>query len=180
MTVLGVIADTHVPDRSPGIDPRVLEIYRQAGVSQILHAGDICTQVVLDDLASIAPVLAVCGNRDFYALSHLPARRLLEVERVRIGLTHGHGTLPNYLSDKVDFILHGKRVGRYLARALATFPDVDIIIIGHLHLPGIIRFNGRLVFNPGSPCCPSPRSVGPSVGLLYCEAGQVQAEIVFL
>ena len=180
MTILGIIADTHVPDRLPGLDPRVLEIFRQAAVSQILHAGDISVQSVLDELETVAPVQAVCGNRDIFALPHLPSKLLLEVEGVRIGLMHGHGTLLSYFFDKLDFIMHGKRVGRYLNRALATFPDVDIIIFGHLHLPGLLNLDGKLIFNPGSPCCPNPLNVSPSVGLLHCEAGQLRAEIVAL
>ena len=72
MTTLGVISDTHIPDRTPQLNPRVLEVFQQARVTQILHAGDIMVQSVLDELATIAPVQAVCGNRDIWNLKHLP------------------------------------------------------------------------------------------------------------
>ena len=58
MTTLGVIADTHVPDRRPDLDPQILPIFLQAKVQTILHAGDVSSQKVLDQLSQIAPVLA--------------------------------------------------------------------------------------------------------------------------
>ncbi len=66
MTTLGLISDTHIPDRAAELNPRVLQIFEEARVSQILHAGDIMNQTVLDELAQVAPVQAVCGNRDVW------------------------------------------------------------------------------------------------------------------
>ena len=65
MITLGVVADTHVPDRARQINPDLLRVLRQAQVQAILHAGDVCSQVVLDQLGQIAPVYAVRGNRDW-------------------------------------------------------------------------------------------------------------------
>jgi putative phosphoesterase len=180
MTTLGVISDTHIPDRAPRLNPRVLEVFRRADVQQILHAGDIMTQAVLDELAQVAPVRAVCGNRDVWNLKHLPRHLQLEVDGVRIGLTHGHGTLSNYIYEKFDIALKGKRVGRYLQRVVADFPEADVIVFGHLHVPGILNLEGKLVLNPGSACCPYPRSLKPSVGLLHIQSGLARAEIVEL
>ena len=180
MTVLGVISDTHVPDRIPQLNPRALDVFRQAGVTQILHAGDIMVQSVLDELAQVAPVQAVRGNRDVWNLKHLPTHLQLEVDGVRIGLTHGHGTLSNYIYEKFDIAIKGKRVGRYLQRVVADFPHADVIIFGHLHVPGILNLEGKLVLNPGSACCPYPRSLKPSVALLHVTSGTARAEIVEL
>jgi hypothetical protein len=180
MTVLGVISDTHVPDRIPQLNPRALDVFRQAGVTQILHAGDIMVQSVLDELAQVAPVQAVRGNRDVWNLKHLPTRLQLEVDGVHIGLTHGHGTLSNYIYEKFDIAIKGKRVGRYLQRVVADFPHADVIIFGHLHVPGILNLEGKLVLNPGSACCPYPRSLKPSVALLHVTSGTAHAEIVEL
>mgnify|MGYP001080713185 CR=1 FL=1 len=180
MTVLGVISDTHVPDRIPQLNPRALDVFRQAGVTQILHAGDIMVQSVLDELAQVAPVQAVRGNRDVWNLKHLPTHLKLEVDGVHIGLTHGHGTLSNYIYEKFDIAIKGKRVGRYLQRVVADFPHADVIIFGHLHVPGILNLEGKLVLNPGSACCPYPRSLKPSVALLHVTSGTARAEIVEL
>lgn len=180
MTTLGVISDTHIPDRVPQLNNRVLEVFRQTGVAQILHAGDIMTQAVLDKLALVAPVQAVCGNRDVWNLKHLPSHLQLEVDGVRIGLTHGHGKLSDYIYEKFDIALKGKRVGRYLQRVVADFPEADVIVFGHLHVPGILNLDGKLVINPGSACCPYPRSLKPSVALLHVISGTAHAEIVEL
>ena len=77
---IGVIADTHIPDRLPKLHPGILDLLQKHGVSQILHAGDICTPRVLDELAQIAPVMAVKGNRDFIFNDNLPLVQHLQVK----------------------------------------------------------------------------------------------------
>ena len=180
MTVLGIISDTHIPDRVPRLNPRILEVFQQAGVQHILHAGDIMTQVVLDELARVAPVHAVRGNRDVWNLKHLPTHLQLELDGVRIGLTHGHGTLSDYIYEKFDIAFKGKRVGRYLQRVVADFPQAQVIVFGHLHVAGVLNLEGKLLLNPGSASCPYPRSLQPSVALLYIESGHARAEVVEL
>ncbi|MBN2148426.1 MAG: metallophosphoesterase family protein [Anaerolineales bacterium] len=171
--ILGVISDTHVPDRARCVSPRALEIFRQAGVEAILHAGDISTQAALDALGAIAPVYAVCGNRDMFTLGDLPAQRRLDFEGVRIGLTHGHGTLGNYITEKFRIILLGLDAMLYARRALAAFPDVDVVVFGHIHMPVNRRVGQQLVFNPGAACCFGLSRQAPSVGLLTIRAGGV-------
>ena len=180
MTTLGVISDTHIPDRAPQLNPRALEVFRQAGVVRILHAGDIMVQSVLDELATVAPVQAVCGNRDVWNLKHLPAQLELELEGVRIGLTHGHGSLGDYIFEKFDLTFNGRKVGRYLRRVAAAFPQAQVVVFGHLHVAGILHVEGKLLLNPGSASCPFPRSLKPSVALLHLGAGAPRAEIVEL
>jgi len=89
MLTLGVVADTHVPDRARLLNPKVTDIFREAGVVAILHAGDICSPEILDQLGGIALVHAVQGNRDIWRLAHLPPQISLQFEGVNIGLTHG-------------------------------------------------------------------------------------------
>lgn len=91
MGVLGVLSDTQVPDRAPRLAPEVLEIFQAAGVTAILHAGDVSSTGVLEELRTVAPVYAVGGKRDWYRLRSLPARLDLTFEEIKIGLTHGHG-----------------------------------------------------------------------------------------
>ncbi len=180
MTTLGLISDTHIPDRAAVLNPRVLQIFEEARVSQILHAGDIMNQTVLDELAQVAPVQAVCGNRDVWNLKHLPSQLQLDVDGVRVGVTHGHGSLSDYIYEKFDIAIKGRRVGRYLQRVMEDFPQADVIVFGHLHVPGVLNLDGKLVINPGSACCPFPRSLKPSVALLHVRSGTTRAEIVEL
>src|ERR1700750_3079200 len=50
------------PRRWKSCPPAVADQLRGAGL--ILHAGDVCTADVLDELAQYAPVTAVAGNND--------------------------------------------------------------------------------------------------------------------
>src|ERR1700749_3914332 len=57
-----VLSDTHAPRRWKSCPPAVAAQLR--GADLILHAGDVCTAAVLDELAQYAPVTAVAGNND--------------------------------------------------------------------------------------------------------------------
>jgi putative phosphoesterase len=181
MIILGVLSDTHVPDKAQRLNPQVTHRFRQAGVSAILHAGDVTTPRVLVELKQIAPVYAVLGNQDIFTLRNLPSQVRLNLAGVSIGMAHGHGTFVEYWQDKIDRRLHGKRAGRYIQRMLRTFPDVDVIVFGHLHVPCNFHIQGKLLFNPGSTAFPWPKGEPPTFGLLYLEQGkQPQGEIIEL
>jgi putative phosphoesterase len=178
---LGVIADTHVPDRRRRLDARILPILRSEGVQAILHAGDVSSPEVLTDIENVAPIYAVRGNRDWFLLRHLPKDLVLEFNTVKIGLTHGHGGWINYLKDRPDFFLHGYYHDRLLPRLRAQFPRANVIVFGHGHLPLNRWIDGQLFFNPGSPHFSARRDVLPSLGFLRIKpGGEVCGEIVFL
>jgi putative phosphoesterase len=101
----------------------------------ILHAGDLSTVAVLDELRSYAPVEAVFGNNDEPALARsLPETAVVEVEDARIGVVHDGG----------------RRAGRE-TRLLARFAGCDAIVYGHSHLPQLERAGNVWILNPGSP-----------------------------
>ena len=60
--LIGLISDTHIPDRRVKLPEKVLETFEN--VDLILHAGDITSQRVIDELEKSGPVIAVKGNRD--------------------------------------------------------------------------------------------------------------------
>lgn len=176
---LGVIADTHVPDRARALHPAVLEVFRRAGVREILHAGDVCAPHILAQLAQVAPVQAVGGNRDWLQLRRLPPALHLVYGQTRLALVHGHGGLRGYLGEKLGHLLHGYQQARYQRLLLKAFPRADVIIFGHSHRSLNLWVGSQLLFNPGSACCPELRSDPPSVGLLHLPAGApVVGEIV--
>lgn len=180
MLTLGVISDTHIPDRAKKLDPAARRIFQRAGVAAILHAGDVSYPRVLHQLEEIAPVYAVRGNRDWLALRTLPREIRLEFEGVRVGMAHGEGRIWNYLFDRVMYFLRGMRLEVYERRLLAAFPDEDVIVYGHTHRPVNRRVEGRLIFNPGSVHCPDEVEI-PSVGLLHINGRNgVEGEIVYL
>ncbi len=178
---LGVIADTHIPDRRPNLDPRILPLMQAGGVRAILHAGDVSAPYVLDELRQVAPVYAVRGNRDWFWLRDLPSGLLLEFDGIKIGMAHGHGGWLNYLGDRPIFMLKGYYHERLLPRLNCLFPQADVIVFGHGHLSLNQRIDGRLYFNPGSPHFPTRKNIIPSVGFLHIRSGgDVQGEIVWL
>ena len=68
MTRVGVISDTHAPRFWKSCPSAVGQVLRGGDV--ILHAGDVCTVDVLDDLSTFAPVHAVLGNNDGAAIAN--------------------------------------------------------------------------------------------------------------
>jgi hypothetical protein len=181
MITLGILADTHIPDRLPRLHRAVLPVFREANVQAILHAGDVCVPGVLAELATVAPVHAVRGNRDWVSLGRLPKTLRLELGGVKIGLAHGHGSLPRYLLEKPYNLLFGLQEERYIQYVLSLFPDVDVVVFGHMHRVVNQRRDGKLVLDPGSACCTTDKEPGPSLALLQIhDSGQAEAEIVYL
>lgn len=180
---LGILADTHVPERAHRLHPQVIPAFRRARVAALLHAGDINDPNLLSELAQVGPVFAVRGNRDWPALRRLPLQLCLQFGTIKIGLAHGHGGVFPYVVDRLQFMREGYRLNRYLPRLRAAFPDAQVIVFGHTHFTVNRWIDGRLFFNPGSPHFPEPRQdhTPPSVGLLHLEpGGALSGEIVNL
>jgi hypothetical protein len=126
-------------------------------VDLILHAGDVCTAAVLDELAQYAPVTAVLGNNDAadVAAWGAPETTSLEVEGLRIAMIHDSGP----------------SAGR-LARMRRRFPDSDLVVFGHSHIPldEATADAAFRIFNPGSPTDRRRQPHG-TIGLLEIAAG---------
>ncbi len=151
--VIGLISDTHGLFR-PSI-PEAL-----AGVSLILHAGDVGGAAILPALAAIAPVRAVLGNVDSPAPPLEPHLRL-EAGGLWIHLSHGH------------------ELGSPSPDALLRRYPADVIVYGHTHKPLVHREGARLVVNPGA-AGPRRFNLQPSVARLTIADGVATAEIVAL
>lgn len=181
MITLGIIADTHIPDRVPQLHPNILTVLRQARVEAILHAGDVSVPRVLHELETIAPVHAVRGNRDWLKLSRLPSHLRLEFAGVKIGMAHGHGNLVRYLLEKPRNLLLGLKEETYIHYMLSVFPDMDVIVFGHMHRAVNVRLGGKLIVDPGSACCVEDKKKGPSMAMLHIhDRDLVEAEIIYL
>jgi putative phosphoesterase len=126
-----LIADTHIT--RTGTRRLRDSVYRALQTADlILHAGDVVVGEVLDDLARFAPAYAVLGNNDREL--DLPGTLVVEVAGVRIGMIHDSGP----------------RAGRE-RRLARRFPDADLVVFGHSHIPLVERDGDRVLFNPGSP-----------------------------
>lgn len=174
MPTLGVITDTHIPQRVRALPPRVCEVFR--GVDRILHAGDINSRRVLDQLSEVAPVEAVAGNADLWRHG-LPLTRVIEVEGRRLGLVHGHGGWTRYLRSKVrDRFGYDEEL--YLKIVQGSFGAVDAIVFGHTHRFYQAERAGILMFNPGPIAPDYYNTSGPQVGLLHITSQAIQIELV--
>jgi predicted phosphodiesterase len=64
----------------------------------------------------------------------------------------------------------------YLRRVAAA--DVQVVIYGHTHLPKVQWIGDKLFFNPGSLAPDDFGPLGPTIGLLRIDRGNVRPEIV--
>jgi putative phosphoesterase len=180
VTRIGVVADTHIPDRLKRLPASVFEKLR--GVDAILHAGDLSAAHVVKSLETIAPVFAVQGNRDMITRygRTLPTDRLIEIGKVRIGLTHGHGGWRGYLKEKLHYHLFGYGITRTIRRAQQRFEfeQMNAIIFGHTHRPYNAVCDQVLVFNPGSVGPDYYTHYGAAVGIITIADSAVRGEII--
>ena len=147
---VGIIADTHIPDRVNALHPALLDLLITHHVDYIFHAGDISTPRVLDELGAVAPVYAVAGNRDILHRQQLPIHQRFLINDVRVLLTHGHIDPFHYWFDKFQYVLQGYRMDRYVRRLEKLAQETDVIIFGHTHRAENREVRGRLFHNPGS------------------------------
>jgi putative phosphoesterase len=128
------ISDTHA-DGMGKLPAALYDALKTADL--ILHAGDITSPEVIEELKAIAPVEAVAGNMDGWDISnHYPEKKVIEAGGFRIGITHGAGRVTN-IEERVLAIFEGD--------------NVDCIVFGHSH-HAVVKQHGRvLLVNPGSP-----------------------------
>ena len=152
---VAVISDTHLPRGQRRLPDRCVE--ELAAADLILHAGDVSTVAVLDEIAAIGPeVRAVHGNVDEPALrARLPEELTVEVEGATIAMLHDAGPAT-----------------RRLERLRARFPDADAVIFGHSHIPLHEQRDGLQIFNPGSPT-DRRRQPRHTMGVAEVDGGRV-------
>ncbi|MEO8262256.1 MAG: YfcE family phosphodiesterase [Pseudolysinimonas sp.] len=135
MTRLLIISDTHVPQRARALPEPLWRAIDEADV--VIHAGDWNGLPLLDDVERrAARLIAVYGNNDGTELrARLPEVAHATLDGIRIAVVHETGG----------------RDGRE-ARMAAAFPDTDVLVFGHSHIPwDTVAPNGLRLLNPGSP-----------------------------
>jgi putative phosphoesterase len=177
---VGVVSDTHVPDRVRNLHPHLMTILKETQVDLIVHAGDVCAPKVLEELGEIAPVIAVGGNRDIFFGGKYPLKRQIDIDGIKLGIAHGHDGLLNYILGKFRFIFEGYRLKTLVKLLTNALPEADVIVFGHSHRPENIWIDGKLYFNPGSAGIGSPR-FGPSMGILsFHQEKHINGKIISL
>ncbi len=155
---IGVVSDTH-----GYLDPLVLAEF--AGMTHIIHAGDIMDPGTLEALRALAPVTAVAGNMDDGKLGKLPREVAGEVAGVRFVVGHKRKRLLKRLSlNKID--------------GLGADQAPDLIICGHDHLPSVEWVDGVLYLNPGSASAPHEEDDDPTVAIVEIGAAGLGVRFV--
>jgi putative phosphoesterase len=146
---IGLISDTHGLLRE-----EALEALR--GSELIIHAGDVGKPEILEELRTIAPVVAVRGNVDTEPWAQaLPETAVVEAGSVLIYILHDVKTLD-------------------LNAAAAGF---HIVVSGHSHKPGKTERDGVLYINPGSA---GPRRFQLPVTVALLRVDQTPYDVEFV
>ena len=132
---IGIISDTHGLLR-----PEV--ILALNGCEAILHAGDINSQNIIDELEKLAPVYVVRGNNDKEWAELIPFFLDFEIAGLRVFMTHKKTDLPDDLS------------------------PYDLVVFGHSHKYEESHRGKTLLLNPGS--C-GPRRFNQPITLAILE-----------
>lgn len=130
-----LMSDTHVPLRARRLPDELLRAADEADV--VIHAGDWVDVATLDLLEGRARrLIGVFGNNDGAELrARLPETARVELGGLRFGVVHETGAA------------RGRE-----ARCAARYPDLDVLVFGHSHIPWDTEAPGGLrLLNPGSP-----------------------------
>jgi putative phosphoesterase len=158
---VAVLSDTHAPRFWKSCPPAVARLLEHAEV--ILHAGDVCTPDVLEELSQWAPVHAVRGNNDGIDVAEWGAPDTLALELAGLPVAMVHDS--------------GASAGRP-ARLRRWFPDARLVVFGHSHIPWNSEADGQRIFNPGSPTDKRRQPQG-TAGLLVISDGElISADIL--
>lgn len=145
---IGLISDTHGLLR-----PEALAWL--AGSDRIVHAGDIGKPEILQQLAGIAPVVAVRGNNDEGAWAEsLDATRVERFGDIDILVIH----------DLAELDVDPRAAG------------VRAVVSGHSHAPKVHERDGVLYVNPGS-AGPRRFKLPISLGELLIEGSSITANL---
>ncbi len=156
-----VLADTHV--KATTVRPLPDAVYAALGAADvILHAGDVLSRGLLDELATFAPVHAVLGNNDDADLTaSLPESIELDLDGVIVAMVHDSGATAG----------RARRMHR-------RFPAAAVVVYGHSHAPFDGEgAEGQILFNPGSPTH-RRRQPSATFGRLRIEAGRVTGRTI--
>lgn len=157
---IGLISDTHIPDHADKLPEQLKDAFRS--VELILHAGDIYTVSVLDELELIAPVLSAEGDDDPYTTAsdrRVKIRHILNIDGTTIWLQH-------------------QRPWTWPTDSKET---PDVIVCGHTHSTSVKNLDGDiLLVNPGSATFPHYKFELGTVALLTVSEGKAEANIVQL
>lgn len=159
---VGLVSDTHIPEAARELPGQVFHAFQ--GVDLILHAGDIYSLSVLDELERIAPVKAALGDDDHFSLARdarVSVRHVLDLEGYTVWLTH-----------------EGPR--QDWPPVWQSVQPPAAVVHGHTHRAEILRTDGILFAGSGSPTFLHYHRGPGTVAIMEAGAGGLHAEIIRL
>ena len=148
---VGIISDTHGLLRPEAVDAL-------QGTDFIIHAGDIGKAAIIDELSTIAPIVAVRGNMDNEDWAYkLKRSEIVEKNNILLYVIHDIGRMD--LDPAVS--------------------DIRVLISGHSHRPSTGSHKGVLYINPGS-AGPRRSKLPVSLALLHINGKSLDAQIIKL
>jgi uncharacterized protein len=162
-TRLAIVSDTHLPKRARALPAQVWEAVEAADA--VVHAGDWVDEATLDEFQRRSRRLIACyGNNDGPELRRrLPEVARAEFDGVRLAVVHETGSAQGR-EQRMD----------------ARYPDVDVLVFGHSHIPwDTVTPAGLRLLNPGSP---TDRRRQPYCSYMTAvvENGTIEAELHLL
>jgi putative phosphoesterase len=145
---LAILSDTHGLLR-----PQVLEYLKTADA--ILHAGDINTQTIVDQLGQYAALYIVRGNNDKEWAQAIPHDLTVTLGGVNFYMVHNKKDVPADLS------------------------GVDVVVYGHSHKYAQEESEGVLWLNPGS-CGPRRFHQEIALAMMEVEDGKCNVEKIVI
>lgn len=155
--MLTVVSDTH-GDEDHRLSGRTLSAVRTAEC--VVHAGDFCTERVLDSFLEATDSLAgVVGNNDSGGVrARLPDQRVVDYDGIRLVVVHGHEHSDTALS------------------MLGRQERANLVVFGHSHRPGVHEANDVTLLNPGSHA--QPRRYRPAHAELERTERKIEGRLV--
>ena len=155
-----IVSDTHRNE-----DNLIEVLDKEKNLDLLIHCGDVeGAEDEIEHYAGCKTVL-VAGNNDFF--SRLPREAELQVEGMKVWVTHGHNY---YVNANPEYI-----------RKEARIRNIDVVLYGHTHRPVIEKTEDLIVINPGSLTYPRQEGRRPSYAVLELVERDVQRlEIVYL
>ncbi|OLS15858.1 MAG: hypothetical protein RBG13Loki_0498 [Promethearchaeota archaeon CR_4] len=137
---IGIMSDTH--DHLPAMQ-KIVEIFNQESVEQVIHCGDLVAPFVFRVLEKLkVKVTAIYGNND----------------GERLGLKGAFAKIGSIIDPPREITFGDKRIimshffTDSLYEALATSRKYDIILFGHTHQLLNKKIGNVIVLNPGEGC----------------------------
>lgn len=137
----------------------------EAPYDYVLHMGDAESwDPVIEDILGM-PFEVVAGNCDW--ASDKPSEKMIEIEGIRIFMTHGHEYYVN--------------TGMGVFNDYAVACGCQVALFGHTHRPYLQQKDGVWIANPGSISRPRQSDKRPSYGVLTIdEQGILSIEIRYV